>query len=823
MRLFIAEKPSVARAIAAELGNAVTRSNYIECGPDLVTWCFGHLLETAPPHHYDPKFAAWRMADLPIVPSQWALLPKDDDSGRQIDLIGRLIQKAGTIVNAGDPDREGQLLIDEVLDHHRNAKPVLRFWVSAQDPVSVKRGLADLKPNDGFLRFGHAAVARSRADWLVGMNLSRLFTLRARAAGVDIVIPVGRVQTAVLQLVEDRRRSIEGFKPIAHHTLVALVRHAAGEFRAAWRPREDQEGLDSEGRLTATAVADALAQRLTGQHGAITDYKQEAKNTSHPRAYALSDITLTASNKWGYSAEAVLEAVQALYEKHKLTSYPRTDCDYLPESQHADAPAVLAALREVNPTLASLIDAADHKVKSKTWDDSKVTAHHGIIPTAHVTSLAALSEAERNIYDLIVRAYLAQFYPLHAYMQTSIVVTIDGDVFTASGKVVTRNGWRDVYQQQDQGDDQVDAEGDDQALPAMQRNDAVQCAKVDRRDQKTKPASHFTEGTLLKAMENVHRFVDDPEDRKLLKDGDGIGTPATRAGMLAELKNRKLLVVNGKHITTGGTARSFLQVLPASVRSPSMTARFERVLKEVEAGRVSPDDFVQSQVNFVSEIVADGRDKPLPIKSTNPKCPTCQKGFIFRRMNAKKTGYFWACGDREGGCSAMFSDVDGKPDLTPRMKCPTCDKGELWMRSTTDRDTKPRKFWSCSGFKEHGCKASFPDQDGKPNLTPHPPCPTCGKGSLWLRTREDKTGRFWSCSAFKEHGCKASFDDANGKPDFAPKVTHPCPTCGTGKLNRLNGANGKFWACSGYQQGCRTTFPDTASGPDFNRTKKGAA
>lgn len=820
-RLFIAEKPSLARAIAGELGGAVTRSNYIECGDDTVTWCFGHLLETAPPHHYDPKYSAWRMADLPIVPQQWALLPKDDDSAKQLALIAQLIGRADTVVHAGDPDREGQLLVDQALDHAGNTKPVTRFWASAQDSVSIRRALAELKPNEGFRRFGHAAVARSRADWLVGMNLSRLFTLRARQAGADIVIPIGRVQTTVLQILEDRRLSIGNFKPVAHHTLAAILRHPEGVFRAAWRPRDDQDGLDSEGRLTATAVADALVKRLTGQQATITEYKQEPKKTNHPRAYSLSDIALAASNKWGYSSQEVLDAVQGLYEK-KLTSYPRTDCDYLPESQHADAGAVLAALRQVTPVFAKLIDAADPKIKSKTWDDAKVTAHHGIIPTAHITSLAALSEVERNIHGLIVRSYVAQFHPLHQYMQTSVVLGVDGEVFAASGKVVTCNGWRDVYQEQGNEEGAGAEADDDQALPAMAEGETVPCESVERRDQKTKPLPQFSEASLQKAMENVHRLIEDPEERKLLKDGDGIGTPATRAAMLTELKAKGLAVLNGKHITTGAAPRLFLQLLPPVVRSPSMTAQFERVLKAIERGDAEPAAFVQAQTQFVSAIVAEGMGKPLPIKATSPQCPSCKTGFLFRREKSKKTGYFWACGNNEGGCSALFTDVDGQPDLTPRPPCPTCGKGKLWRRDS-DKDGKLTHFWSCDAFKEHGCRASFPDEAGKPNLTPRPACPTCGKGSLWRRHRADKTGYFWSCSAFKEHGCKASFDDANGKPDFAPKVTHPCPTCSTGKLNRLNGANGKFWACSGYQQGCRTTFPDTASGPDFNRTKKGAA
>ena len=602
MRLFIAEKPSVAKAIAGELGTTGKGDGFIECGTDKVTWCFGHMLEQADPDEYTPDDVprgqsgkkVWRVDELPIIPESWILKPKDD-AKKQLAVIGKLLKEAKEIVNAGDPDREGQLLVDEVLEHFRNSKPVRRFWVSAQDSVSVKRGLAALKDNTTYAGWADAARGRQRADWLIGMNLSRAYTLRAQRGGSRALLTVGRVQTPTLALVVARDREIEAFKAVPYHTIRAVVQHAGGSFSAAWKANEDQVGLDSEGRLVVTAVADALVAAVKGQPGTIAAYKQEAKKQNQPLAFALSDITALASAKFGYSAEDVLNTCQALYETHKLTSYPRTDCAYLPESQHADAPRVLDAIKHVNPELAGLVDGADPRIKSKTWDDSKITAHHGIVPTMQKGNKAALNERERNIYDLIVRAYLAQFYPLHEYMQTTVGVEIAGENFAASGKVITRNGWRDVYSQADEEAEKDDDDSGTQALPAMAQGDAVTCTEATRKDAKTKPPARFTEGTLIRAMENIHKFVSDAEHKKMLREGDGIGTSATRASIISELKRREFLAVKGKQIISTTLGRSVIDALPEVVKSPVLTALYERMLKGVEQGTATLDAFITKQ------------------------------------------------------------------------------------------------------------------------------------------------------------------------------------------------------------------------------------
>ncbi|HZZ03536.1 DNA topoisomerase 3 [Paraburkholderia sp.] len=680
MRLFIAEKPSVAKAIAGELGVTGKGDGFIECGKDKITWCFGHMLEQAEPDEYTPDDVPrsptngkkiWRIEELPIIPETWIMRPRED-AKQQLAVIGRLLKDATEIVNAGDPDREGQLLIDEVLEHFHCTKPARRFWVSAQDSVSVQRGLAALKDNAAYQGFAGAAQARGRADWLIGMNFSRAYTLRAQRGGSRALLTVGRVQTPTLALVVTRDREIEAFKPIPFHTIRAAIKHEGGVFLAAWRAQEDQAGLDSEGRLVDTAIANSLVESVSGKTGRITEYKQEPKKQNQPKAYSLSDITLLASNKFGYSAADVLEVCQSLYEA-KLTSYPRTDCAYLPESQHADAPRVLAAIKQVNPELGGIVDGADPRIKSKTWDDSKITAHHGIIPTMHTGSAGALSEQEQNVYGLIVRAYVAQFYPQHEYLSTTVALDVAGERFEAKGKVVTRNGWRDVYAEADEeseGDDASD--GENQSLPAMKAGDDVACVKATRQDSKTKPPSRFTEGTLTRAMENIHKFVSDSEHKKMLREGDGIGTSATRASIISELKRREFLELKGKQIISTTLGRSMIDALPEVVKSPVLTALYERMLMSIEQGNSDVDDFIAKQEAFIREQVVKANSGSVKIAGAKEavkvseihKCMACGKG-LCRRAGKKPGTSFWSCSGYPT-CTQTYPDVKGKPDYSKR-------------------------------------------------------------------------------------------------------------------------------------------------------------
>lgn len=674
MRLFIAEKPDVAKGIAEVLGHTGKGQGYIQCGEDKITWCFGHMFEQAEPDEYTPDNVprgtngkkVWRTDELPIIPNTWLLRPKPDAEA-QLAVIRKLIQEASVIVNAGDPDREGQLLVDEVLESYGNKKPVLRYWANAKDTTSVKRALANLKPNETFTGWGLAAKGRARADWLIGMNLTRAYTLRAQRGGSRALLAVGRVQTPTLALVVSRDREIENFKPISYFTLAANIAHQGGTFAAAWKPQEDQAGLDPDGRLIDKAQADALVAKLTNKPATIEGYEQAAKKKAQPLGLSLTAVTALAATRWGYTADQILKVCQSLYEIHKLTSYPRTDCGYLPESQHADAPQVLAALKHVNPDLAELIGRADPRIKSRTWNDSKVTAHHAIIPTMHKGSAAALKEDERNVYGLILRSYLAQFFPQHEFKATTVSVTVEGESFQAKGRVVTLNGWRDVYQDDDQ-DEKEGEGGEGQALPAMKQGDPATCQAINCRAAKTKAPPRFDEGSLPMAMENIHRFVTDPEHKKILREGDGIGTVATRAAIITELKEKGYLENKGKALISTTLGRSLIDALPEIVRSPVLTALFERMLKGIELGASQLEAFQSKQEGFIRQEVAKANTGAVTIAgakaaaavSTLHKCMACGTG-LSRRPGKKPKTFWWGCSNYPT-CSQTYPDVGGKPD-----------------------------------------------------------------------------------------------------------------------------------------------------------------
>lgn len=606
MRLFIAEKPSVAKAIVAELGCVTRGDGFITCKDgSVVTWCFGHLLEQAEPDAYLPDDVprtkkgskVWRFEDLPIYPKNWKLLPKNDKGvKKQLATIGKLLKKASLVVHAGDPDREGQLLVDEVLEHFRYTGRVQRFWVSAQDSASIRKGLTNLRDNETFDGMRLAALGRSRADWLLGMNLSRAYTLARQAQGKKELIAVGRVQTSTLALVAKRDVAIRDFKPVPYFVIKARL-GGGKPFTAVWEPEESQAGIDEQKRLVDRCIAAALQQRLkaVGQ-ATVVRCSRTPKKIAQPKAFSLADIQLGASNQFGFSAEKTLNLCQSLYETHKATSYPRTDCSFLPESQYADAKNVLAAIAKTMPPLAGLVAKCDCSIQSPTWNDKKITAHHGIIPTQQAADGSKFSDDERKIYRLIAERYLSNFLPAHEYLACSIELRIATERFSAKGRLVTKPGWKVVTSAADE--DKADDEG--QALPELKSGLQLPVSGIDCEEERTKPPAAFTEGTLIRAMENIHQAVNDPQSKKFLKEGDGIGTPATRAAIIAELKRKKYLEVKGKKIVATELGLHLLQVVPDVMKNPVLTALFERILREVEAGNVPLDVFIEKQKQLVN-------------------------------------------------------------------------------------------------------------------------------------------------------------------------------------------------------------------------------
>ena len=431
MRLFLCEKPSQGRDIAKVLG-ATRRGDGCLIGTETtVTWCIGHLLETAPPDAYDAKYKRWVLADLPIVPDKWKMLVKPKTAS-QYKAVKRLLGEAQELVIATDADREGEMIARELVEHCRYRGPIQRLWLSALDDASIRKALAALKPGAETFSLYHSALGRSRADWLIGMNMSRLFTLLGRQSGYQGVLPVGRVQTPTLRLVVDRDRSIADFVPVAYWAIDVDLRHEHMTFTAQWRAPDD--ACDDQGRCLnpqlARDTADAMLNAATAR---LVKLRTERMREVAPLPFDLGTLQEICSKKLGLGAQETLDIAQSLYETHKAITYPRSDCGYLPLSQHSEAPKILAALGRADTAVNELMSHIDPRRRSRAWNDAKVSAHHGIIPTGAGKEVSQLTGKHRAVYTLIRARYLAQFLPNHEYDRTQADFDCAGQALRAVG------------------------------------------------------------------------------------------------------------------------------------------------------------------------------------------------------------------------------------------------------------------------------------------------------------------------------------------------------------------------------------------------------
>ena len=585
MRLIIAEKPSLARAIADALPGGIRREDgALHVGDSVVTWCLGHLLEQAPPDAYDPIYKQWRLDHLPVVPTQWRLTPRPKAKG-QLAVIRRLLKQAREVVHAGDPDREGQLLVQEVIDHLGWKGAVSRLLISDLNRPAVQRALARLEDNACYQPLYRAAQSRARADWLYGINLTRAWTLIGRQAGHDGVLSVGRVQTPVLGLVVRRDAEIRDFKPYPFHVLWVDLKVAGGRLRAWWQPDESQP-LDAQGRLLERAPADALAARLPGAEGRLTSLEIRQKRQAAPLPYSLSALQVDAARRFGLSAQAVLDICQRLYERHKLITYPRSDCRYLPEEHLALARSNLQSACSQDETLRGWLAGADFTLRSKAWDDKKVGAHHALAPTGKAADLTRLERAEADVFRLIARNVLAQFYPSLIAKEVKAEFHILDERFRASGQELLEPGWKPLFTTRDEPP----------PLPALREGEACRVESGAVEDRETRPPEPFTDASLIKAMMNIARYVNDPAVKHTLREHDGLGTEATRAGIIETLIERGYLTRQNKALRATRLGSGLIASLPQAVSRPERTALWEQRLGAIAEHDHDPQPFLTALV-----------------------------------------------------------------------------------------------------------------------------------------------------------------------------------------------------------------------------------
>lgn len=634
-RLIIAEKPSLGRAIAAALPNPQKKDQgFIKCGNgDVVTWCIGHLLEQVEPDAYDERYKKWNLADLPIVPEQWQLRPRKTSS-KQLTVIRKLLKDATQIVHAGDPDREGQLLVDEVIDYCKVSKAkkesMERLLISDLNLPAVKRALSQMRSNRDFIPLSVSALARSRADWLYGMNMTRAYTLLGQKAGYQGVLSVGRVQTPVLGLVVRRDEEIENFIPKDYFTLHALIPYQNNgqsfDIRARWKPSEAcKPWQDEEGRVLNRKLVENVAQRIANQPATVTESEQKQSKQAAPLPYSLSALQIDASKRFGMSAQQVLDTCQSLYEKHKLITYPRSDSRYLPKEHYSQRESVVDAIANNAKELQSGAQGADLSLKSKAWNDSKVDAHHAIIPTPKKSSVNGLSANEMKIYQQIARQYLMQFYPPAVFADAKLVFDIAGGVFIAKGRQLINPGWKVLMGKTDTEDK---GDGTD-TVPPLDKGTVLTCREGVIGDKKTEPPKHFTEATLLQAMTGIARFVANKDLKAILKETDGLGTEATRAGILDTLFKRQLLTRQGKSIHSSPAGRGLIHALPEDSTFPDMTAHWEHQLQGMAERNQAYQPFMQALESKIDGLM--GRVKTGEVPESLRHLPKVERPAFKRR------------------------------------------------------------------------------------------------------------------------------------------------------------------------------------------------
>ncbi|HEE9147504.1 TPA: DNA topoisomerase 3, partial [Campylobacter jejuni] len=607
MRLFIAEKPELGRAIAEGLdGNYKSGEGYIQKGDNIVTWAFGHILELAKPEEYDEKYKLWKLEDLPLPIKEFKYLPKKE-SKKQLKIICDLIHsdKITSIVNCGDADDEGQILVDEIIQYSKTSKPVFRVLINDLTPKAVKEEIAKIKPNADFKGMSERGFARSQADWIVGINLTRAYTIMARKNGYEGVLSVGRVQTPILSLIVNRDKEFENFKSIDYYSLL-------GDFNI--NNNTIKARLKTEDKILNENLAKEIKESCENQNAKI-NLKIENKKEYPPLPYNLLVLQAECAKLFGFSPDKTLEITQNLREKHKAITYNRSDCQYLPETMFKQAPNILNIIKEnlnSNDEIQALIASSDLTIKSKAFNDANISAHYGIIPTQNKIS-SQLTQDELVVYNLIAKRFIIQFFHPREYQTSTINLEVNQRIFTATQNKTTKSGFRSLWQNVDSEEEQENNENDINDLSILKNGDIAKCSLIQIEKKQTKPRPYYTMTTLLKDLNSVAKYVSDERIKKLLMEKDkdkkgesgGIGTPATRSNHIKTLIEREYIEVSKDKkqiIKSTKKGRDLIKLSPKSLITPDMTALWFEQQKMIEISELRREQFLEE---ITKEVISE--------------------------------------------------------------------------------------------------------------------------------------------------------------------------------------------------------------------------
>lgn len=647
--LVLAEKPSVAKEIARVLGCTGKQKHYFEGPRYVVTWALGHLVTLAEPEEYDPKYKTWSLDDLPLLPDKMKLKVIRETTP-QFKAIQQLAGRAdlSELIVATDAGREGELVARWIMELVRWKKPFKRLWISSQTDKAIREGFASLKSGPSYDPLYRSAVCRAEADWLIGLNITRALTCKHQAQ-----LAAGRVQTPTLAMLMERERQISSFQSKDYWTLRAQI----GGFQALWRGKAQPDG-----RLFDKAAAETLLEKLAKTRSAkVAQLKTMEKSEPHPLAYDLTELQRDANKRHGFTAKQTSGVLQRLYEQHKLVTYPRTDSRYLSSDMVPTLPGRLEAL-QVQPyaTLVRPLLRKTLPVTRRIADDSKVTDHHAIIPTDERPNLAALSAEERKLYDLIVRRFISLFYPAYRYDETSVTLDIGGESFYAKGRIAKDEGWKAVYGQaalieEEDEDERGDAPESErqplQTLPPLQSGQELKEPRLTLHKQMTKPPGRYTEASLLSVMEK-----------------HSLGTPATRADIIEKLLQTDTIERRMNTLQPTGKGAQLIELVVPGLRSPDLTAEWERELERIAKGKGDPRAFMDSirrQTEAIVREVKTSEAEYKPHNLTSSRCPDCNQPL--QEVKSKR-GKMLVCSSRE--CAYKRA---AEPQLSNK-RCPQCHK-----------------------------------------------------------------------------------------------------------------------------------------------------
>ena len=629
--LVIAEKPSVAADFARVL-KVKKEGDHFENDEFVISSAVGHLLELAVPEEHEIKRGKWTMEKLPHLPPEFALAPIERNTAR-LNLLKKLIKRkdVGAIINACDAGREGELIFRNIIRAAHAKQPLKRLWLQSMTPEAIRLAFEKLRSDEEMLPLADAALSRSESDWLVGINSTRALTAFNSQGGGFSKTTAGRVQTPTLAILVEREEKIRAFKPRTYFEVFGDFGVTAGSYRGRWFDEKFKKNGDEDARaerLWDKAKADALKSKCEGKPGVIEEEKKPATQVS-PLLYDLTTLQREANSRHGFPAKMTLQIAQALYEKHKALTYPRTDSRYLPEDHVATAKRVMGSFAD--PSLATharkALDAGWVRPNKRIFNNAKVSDHFAIVPTG--TEPKGLSEAEAKIFDLVSRRFIAVFYPAAQFEVTTRITRVEGEPFKTDGKIITDPGWLAVYGRQAEGESESD-----KAIVSIRPGEKARTDAVEVKQNETKPPARYTEATLLSAMEGAGKLIDDEELREAMSER-GLGTPATRAQVIEGLLYEGYLVRQGRDLIVTAKGISLITLLrelrAEALTKPELTGEWEFKLREMEHGRLSRDEFMRQIRALTTDVVekvragmgheVHGNYKPIEVK-----CPKCGGG-----------------------------------------------------------------------------------------------------------------------------------------------------------------------------------------------------